>query len=38
MKKIIIDDALAYVKTNEIMNDDYEPRSVTECRQWHDEP
>ena len=36
--KIIIDDALAYAVTHEIMNDDYESRSIIECCQRHDKP
>ncbi|MCF8704081.1 hypothetical protein L3055_11140 [Corynebacterium sp. MC-02] len=36
--EIIIDDAFALSVAHEIMNDDYEPRSLTECRQRQDWP
>ena len=35
---IIIDDMFAFSVTYEIMHDDYEPRSITECRQRQDWP
>jgi len=36
--EIIIDDAFALSVAHEIMNDDYEPRSITECRHRQDWP
>ena len=36
--EIIIDDEFALSVAHEIMNDDYEPRSLTECRQRQDWP
>ena len=36
--EIVIDDIFAFSVANEIINDDYEPRSITECRQRHDWP
>ena len=30
--KIVIDNMFAFLVANEIINDDYEPRSITECR------
>ena len=35
---IIIDDAFAFLVAHEIMHDDYEPRSITECCQRQDWP
>ena len=31
--EIVIDNMFAFSVANEIINDDYEPRSITECRQ-----
>ena len=36
--EIVIDDIFAFSLANEIINDDYEPRSITECRQRQDWP
>ena len=36
--EIVIDNMFAFSVTNEIINDDYEPRSITECRQMQDWP
>ena len=34
--EIIIDDIFAFLVAHEIMHDDYEPRSIIECRQRQD--
>ena len=34
--EIVIDNMFAFSVANEIINDDYEPRSITECRQRQD--
>ena len=34
--EIVIDNMFAFSIANEIINDDYEPRSITECRQRQD--
>ena len=36
--EIVIDDIFAFSVANEVINDDYEPRSITECRQRYDWP
>ena len=36
--EIVIDNMFAFSVANEIINNDYEPRSITECRQRQDWP